>query len=64
MGKGTFFFILFLSLAWFYVGAILIWRHAIPELYRLLIKKQDITREEIMKKEQERIDKRNARKRK
>ena len=60
--EGTFYFYLIFSIAWFYVGSIIVWRFAIPELYKLLIKKENITRHEILQKEQEKAKRRQKRK--
>ena len=54
MSETAFKFVLFGAIAWFYIGAILVWRFAVPELYSLLIKKQNVDKQAILAKEQAR----------
>jgi hypothetical protein len=54
MSETAFRIVLFGAIAWFYIGPILIWRFAIPELYSLLIKKQNVDKQAILAKEQKR----------
>jgi hypothetical protein len=54
MSEIAFKIVLFGAIIWFYVGSILIWRLAIPELYSLLIKKRDVDKKAILAKEQAR----------
>ncbi|MBN2553674.1 MAG: hypothetical protein JXB06_12935 [Spirochaetales bacterium] len=54
MSEAAFKIVLFVAIAWFYIGAILVWRFAIPELYSLLIKKQNVDKAAILAKEQAR----------
>ncbi len=54
MSETAFKIVLFGAIIWFYVGAILIWRLAIPELYSLLIMKKDVDKRAILEKEQAR----------
>ena len=54
MSETAFKIVLFGAIIWFYVGAILVWRFAIPELYSLLIKKQNVDKKAILAKEQAR----------
>ena len=54
MSETAFKIVLFGAIIWFYVGAILIWRLAIPELYSLLIKKKDVDKRAILEKERAR----------
>jgi len=54
MSEAAFKIVLFVAIGWFYVGAILVWRFAIPELYSLLIKKQNVDKAAILAKEQAR----------
>jgi len=44
MSKTLFYIILGVALVWFYAGSIMVWRFVIPELYSLLIKRQDVDR--------------------
>jgi hypothetical protein len=46
------------ALAWFYAGSILVWRFVLPELYSLLIKRQDVDKKAILAKEKARREKR------
>lgn len=59
--ENVFYFYLFISVVWFYVGSLVVWRFAVPELYKLLIKKQNITRHDILQKEQEQRERREKR---
>ena len=52
ISETTFNIILWASIIWFYVGSILIWYHAIPELYSLVIKKKDVDKKAILEREQ------------
>lgn len=54
MSETAFKIVLFGAIIWFYVGAILVWRFAVPELYSLLIKKRNVDKQAILAKEQAR----------
>jgi hypothetical protein len=58
MSKTLFYIILGVALAWFYAGSILVWRFVLPELYSLLIKRQDVDKKAILAKEKARREKR------
>jgi hypothetical protein len=58
MSKTLFYIILGVALVWFYAGSILVWRFVVPELYSLLIKRQDVDKKEILAKEKARREKR------
>jgi hypothetical protein len=58
MSKTLFYIILGVALAWFYAGSILVWRFVVPELYSLLIKRQDVDKKAILAKEKARREKR------
>ena len=60
--ENVFYLYLIISIVWFCVGSLVVWRFALPELYKLLIKKQNITRHDILQQEQERREKRDKRK--
>jgi Sec-independent protein secretion pathway component TatC len=63
MSENIFYFYLFISIIWFYVGSLVVWKFAVPELYKLLIKGENVSRSEIIQKEQEKRE-RKQRKRK
>jgi len=58
MSKTVFYIILGVALAWFYAGSIMVWRFVIPELYSLLIKRQDVDKKGILAKEKARRERR------
>jgi hypothetical protein len=58
MSKTVFYIILAVALAWFYIGSIMVWRFVIPELYSLLIKRQDVDKKAILAKEKARRERR------
>lgn len=58
ISKTLFYFILGVALVWFYAGSIMVWRFVLPELYSLLIKRQDVDKKAILAKEQARRERR------
>jgi len=51
ISKTLFYVILGVALVWFYAGSIMVWRFVLPELYSLLIKRQDVDKKAILAKE-------------
>ena len=60
--ESVFYFYLFISIAWFYIGSLLVWRFALPELYRLFVKKENFSKHELLEKERLRKEKRQQKK--
>ena len=58
ISKTLFYVILGVALVWFYAGSIMVWRFVLPELYSLLIKRQDVDKKAILAKEQARRERR------
>ncbi len=58
ISKTLFYIILGVALVWFYAGSLMVWRFVLPELYSLLIKREDVDKKAILAKEQARREKR------